>query len=218
MGVGQPLAAVCRLSPPSRPEDPAPVTIEAVAVGHAEDEEPLAFMREANLRRAEEAARNLAAQAEKVSSDSLGPAFGEHPADVFDEDEPGTRLDEDAPCRSPEVALVVSAKSFAGEAVGLAGNAPDDAIHAATEASAREGSHITVDRRWSHDAALHLRDQISDGEGFPLHTSDCASRWDCQLDGSIETASAGAEADNVEAVGTKSHIRPPLREGEPKRA
>lgn len=184
----------------------------AVAVGHPEDEEALAFMRVANFRRAEEACLNLAAQAEKVSSDPFGTAFGEHASDVFDEDEPRPGLDEDAPGRAPEVALVISPKSFAGEAVGLAGNAPDDAIHTATEASAWEGSHITVDRRWSHDAALHLRDQISDGECLPLHTSDCASRWDCQLDGPIKAASAGAEGDNVEGVGTKIHTqRPPDR-------
>lgn len=182
----------------------------AVAVGHAEDEEALAFVRVANFRRAEEAARNLAAQAEKVSSDSFGAALREHAPDVLDEDEPRTGLDEDAASGAPEVALVVSSKSFAGEAVGLAGNAPDDTIHAATEASAREGSHITVDRRWSHDTALHLRDQVSDGECFPLHTSDRASRWDCQLDGSIKAASSGAEADNVEGVGTKIHATTPL--------
>ena len=178
------------------------MTIGAVAVGHAEDEEALAFMREADFRRTEEARRKRAAQSAKVSSNAFGAAFGEHAADVFDEDEPSARLDEDATRRAPEVSLVVPAETLSGKTVGLAGNAPDDAIHAATEASAWEGSHITMDRCFSHDAALHLRDQISDGEGFPLHTSDWASRWDRQLDGSVEPAPSRAEADDVEGVGT----------------
>lgn len=159
-------------------------------------------MARANFRRSEDAALNLAAQSEKVSVDALGAAAGEHPADVLDEDEPGPGLDEYPPRRSPEVALVFAPKPLSGEAMGLAGYSPNDAIHAATKASARDGSHIAPDRRWSHDAPLHLRDQISDGECFPLHAQDWASSWDCQFDGPIEAASSGAEGDDVEAVGT----------------
>lgn len=179
----------------------------AVAVGHPENEKPFPLMARANFRRAEEAALNLAAQAEKVSSNSLGAAFGKHPADVFDEDEPSARGDEDAASRTPEVALVFSSKPLSGEAIWLAGNTPDDAIHRATEASARDGSDIAPHRRRSHDTLLHLRDQISGGECFPLHTKDWASRRDCQLNGPIKPASAGAEGDDVEgsAPGTKIH-------------
>jgi hypothetical protein len=156
----------------------------------------------ADFRRAEDASLNLAAQSEKVSVDSFGAAAGEHPADVLDEDEPGAGLNEYPPRRSPEVALVLSPKTLSGKAVRLAGDTPNDAIHASTEASARDGSHIAPNRRRSHDAALHLRDQISDGEGFPLHAQDRASRWDCQLKGPIKAAASGAEADDVEAVET----------------
>lgn len=179
----------------------------AVAVGHPENEKPFAFMARADFRRAEEAALNLAAQAEKVSSNSLGAALGEHAADVFDEDEPSARRDEDAASRAPEVALVFTSKPLSGKAVGLAGNTPDDAIHRATEASARDGSHITPDRRRSHDTLLHLRDQISGGEAFPLHTQHRASRWDCQLNGPIKAPSAGTQGDDVEGSGpgTKIH-------------
>lgn len=171
---------------------------------NAEDKEPFALVTRADFRRAEEAALNLAAQAEKVSSYPLATAFGEHPADVLDEDEPGAGLDEDAPGRAPEVALVGSPEPLSGHAVRLTGNTPDDAIHAATEASARDGSHIAPHRRFSHDTLLHLRDQINDGDCFPLHAQDRASSRDCQLDGPIKAASAGAKADDVE--GTNSHI------------
>lgn len=173
---------------------------EARGVGHAEDEEALALLAKADFRRAEEAARNRAAHAEKVSSYPLRAAFGEHPADVFDPDEPGAGLGEDTASRSPQIALVVAPEALSGEAVGLAGNTPDDAIHAATEASAREGSHITVDRRLNHDTVSHLRDQISDGECFPLHTHDWARSWDCQLKGPVEPAASGAQGDGVEGT------------------
>lgn len=173
---------------------------EARDVGHPEDEEPFAFMREADFRRAEESALNLAAQAVKVSVNPLGAPAAEHPADVLDEDEPRAGLDEDAARGSPEVALVVPPETLPGKAMRLAGYASNDAIHASTEASARDGSHIAPQRRRSHDTALHLRDQISDSECFPLHEQDWASTWDCQLDGPIKAATAGAEADEVEGT------------------
>lgn len=204
VGVGHPARTVAKFefgAPVSLRTMSAPFLLSpTVAVGHAEDEEAFALMARADFRRAEEASLNRAAQSEKVSSDPLRPAFGEHAADVFDEDEPRPRGDEDATGGSPQVALVLSPEPLSGEAVGLAGNTPDDAIHAATEASAREGSHIAVDRRRSHDTALHLRDQTGDGESFPLHASDRASSWDCQLDRSIEAASAGAHAEDVEGT------------------
>jgi hypothetical protein len=156
-------------------------------------------MRRASFRRAEEASRNLTTQAEKVSPDTLGTALREHATDVLNEDEPSAGLDEDPSCRTPKVSRIVSTKAFTGEAVGLARDAANDAIHSAAKASAWDGSHIAPDRSWSHDALAHLRHQASDGEGLPLHTHDRLSTWNRQSDGAIEAATSGAEGDEVEA-------------------
>jgi hypothetical protein len=173
--------------------------VETRAVGHAEDEKPLAFLARANFRRREESALNRAAQSEKVSTDALGAARTEHAADVLDEDEPCPGLDEKPPGRAPQVALVFPAEPLSGEGMGLAGNPPNEAIHKATPASAIEGSGIRPDRRLSHDTVAHLRDQISDAERLPLHTHDWASAWDCQLDGPVKATSAGADGEQVES-------------------
>jgi len=157
-------------------------------------------MRRANLRRAEEASLNLAAQAEKVSSDPLRAPLGEHAPHVLDEDEERAALDEQAPGRSPQVSRVIAAETLSGEAVRLARDAANDAVHEATEASAREGSHIRVDSCRSQETLLNRFDQTAGGEGFPLHHSDCASAWDCQLDAEVEPSASGADADEVERV------------------
>jgi len=82
--------------------------------------------------------------------------------------------------------------------MGLTWDTPDDAIHTATEASSREGSHIAPHRRWSHEARFHRRNQSRDGRGFPLHQHDRSSIRHCQLDAEIEASASGAEADVAE--------------------
>jgi hypothetical protein len=170
----------------------------AVAVGHAEDEETLALMRRANFRRAEESSLNLKAQALKVSVDAFGAAAGEHAADVLDEDPPGAGLDDDPPRRAPEISLVLFGEALSGDAVGLARDAANEAIHKATPRSAAEGSGIAMQRRWSQETRSHRFDQVSAGEGFPLHHSDRSSTRDDQLGAEVEASTSGAEADVVE--------------------
>lgn len=218
LGVGQVFAAMPRVNPiplpflclafrrafraSQLPGSSASLNRPASGVGQdPKNAEPLPFVRVAHFRRAEDAALNLAAQPEKVSSDPLRPALGEHAADVFDEDEPGAGLHEDAPRRAPEVALVGAAKSFAGEAVGLAGDPANDAVHDAAKASARDGSHIAPHSSRSQDTLSYLRHQIGGAEGFPLHEQHWASRWNRQFEGPIEPAASGAETDDVERPG-----------------
>lgn len=47
----------------------------------------------------------------------------------------------------------------------------------------------------------HRRDQVRDGEGFPLHHAYDASRRDCQLDSEVEPAASGADGEDVEMFG-----------------
>lgn len=147
---------------------PSLITL-AAAVGHepvgdAKDEDPKTFVRETHLVRSDDDERALVTQLSKVSSNPEGARDfvsprREHPADVFDEDEPRPRLGDDPPRRAPEVALVEASLPPAGEAVALAGDAAKEASHASTKASAWEGSHIAPDSRWSHETVLNLRDQ-----------------------------------------------------------
>lgn len=157
-------------------------------------------MRRANLRRSEEAALNREAQALKVSPDPFRPPRREHPADVLDENPPCAGLHDDPPRGAPQVALVVAPEALSGEAVRLARDAANDAIHKAAPASASKGSGIRPHRRRSQETLLHRVDQVRDGEGFPLHHKDRSSAWHSELDAEVETAAAGAEGDVVEGM------------------
>jgi hypothetical protein len=83
----------------------------------------------------------------------------------------------------------------------LAWDAANDAIHKAAPWAAVEGSGIRPDRRRSQETLFHRRDQMSDGEGFPLHHSDGASAWNGELDGKVEASASGAEADEIKPIG-----------------
>lgn len=157
-------------------------------------------MRRPDFRREEESSLNRETQALKVSPDALGAAAGEHAADVLDEDEPRPRLDDEPPGRAPEIAFIFLGESLSGDAMRLARDAANEAIHKAAPRSAAEGSHIAPDRRWSQETLFNRCDQVRAGEGFPLHHKDWASRRDCELNGEIEPSAAGAEADEVEGV------------------
>ena len=171
-----------------------------MAVGQAvidgEDEKPLAFMREAHVRRAEEAKRTLVTKASQVSSYLIG-AEREVAADVFEEDGPRSGLDNAAADDGPEVARIGDAPTLAGETERLARVARNDEIHSATPVSAAEGSGICEDRRVSQGARLHLRHQCSAGEGFDLHHADRASIWNCQLDGAVKSASSRGDGHHI---------------------
>lgn len=164
----------------------------APAVGHAEDEEPFALMARADFRRREKSDLALETESAQVTPNALRAAAREHAADVLDEDPPRAGGDDDAAGGAPQVAWIVSPEASAGDRMRLARDAANDAVHEATEASSREGSHIRPHRSRSHEARFHCCDQSCDGRGFPLHQHDCSSIRHCQLDAEIEPASSGA--------------------------
>lgn len=179
---------------------PPPLLVEAG--GHTEDEEPLALMARADFRRREKSDLDRVTKSAKVSPYALGAAAGEHAADVLDEDEPGPGLDDDAPRRAPEVALVFLGEPLACKAVRLARDAANEAVNAATPCAAVEGSGIAPDRSVIQETRSHRCDQVRDGEGFPLHQTDAASAWYRQSDAEIEASASGAEGEHVEMLGT----------------
>lgn len=107
-------------------------------------------------------------------------------------------MGDDPAGRAPQVALVMLPELAAGERMGLARDAANDAIHEATPWAAVEGSGITPHRSRSQETRSHRRDQVCDGESFPLHEHDRASASNCQLDAEIKSTSAGAEGDDVD--------------------
>jgi hypothetical protein len=113
-----------------------------------------------DFRRSEQSSLNLETKLVKVSeyalraSDFVSPRR-EHAADVLDDDEPRSGLDDDAAGRGPEVAGVVASLLSAGKTVRLARDATNEPVHCATPRSAVEGSGIAPYRRWSQEARFH---------------------------------------------------------------
>ncbi|UFW96194.1 hypothetical protein RlegTA1_09120 [Rhizobium ruizarguesonis] len=129
-------------------------------VGHTEDEDSFTLMARADFCRREQSSLHLEAKLPKVSvnpfrSSDFVSACGKHPGDVFNEDEPCAGSDDDATGVRPEVALVVLPLLAAGEAMRLARDAANEAVHCATPCAAVEGSGIAPYRRWSHEARFH---------------------------------------------------------------
>jgi len=131
-------------------------------------------MARTNLFRTEESCLNRKTQPVKVSPDAGKPAGCDHAGDVFDERAPRAGLDDDPSQRRPEIALIVPPEPLSGNGMRLAWDSPNDAIHAASEAPAREGSGIAPHRRRSQKTLFHRRDQMGACKGFPLHVSDRA--------------------------------------------
>ena len=102
----------------------------------------------------------------------------------------------------PEVAPVELALLAPGHGVRLARDAANEPIHEATPRAAVEGADIVPHRTFSQYSRLKRRDQVRHGEGFPLHHNDGASAWACKFKSKVQTCTSGAEADEIECVGT----------------
>nr|WP_258119128.1 hypothetical protein [Mesorhizobium onobrychidis] len=132
----------------------------AATVGHCEDEDALALVARADFCRREQSALNRETQLAKVSPYPFGASDvviprREHAADIFDEDEPRSCLDDDAAGRRPEIALVEAASLLSGKGMSLARDAANEAVHASTPAPAVEGSGIAPNRSLMQESRFH---------------------------------------------------------------
>jgi hypothetical protein len=97
--------------------------------------------------------------------------------------------------------MVVLSALFACQAVRLARDAANEAIHKTAPWEAIKGSHIVPDSCWSHETLFNRPNQVRDGEGFPLHHNDASSRWESEFKSKVEPAATGAERKDVEGSG-----------------
>lgn len=195
--VGHIRARVRRFAEPSAVTAVPGPDVPSDAVGDGQDEQALAEVRKADFLRREESCLKRVTKPLKVSPDHA-EAFREVSPDVFEEQELGSSLDDVSTERGPDPARVGCAEALSRPGLALAGVAANDEIHMAAPRAAVEGSDIRPHRRRSQAARFHCRDQVRDGEGFPLDHADASSAWNCQLDAEVEAASSGAEREDVE--------------------
>lgn len=98
-------------------------------------------MGRADFSRREQSRRKPVAKSDQVSGD-LGKAEAEMMGDVFQEDEVGFDLADEAGDMRPEVALVGLGPPLPSNGEGLAGITGSEAMNAATPRAAVEGSQI----------------------------------------------------------------------------
>lgn len=166
-------------------------------MNHRKDEKPLAKVREAHFCRCEQSSLNRVTKALKVSPDAA-EARRQVRADVFEEQEPGPGLDDDAAERRPQPPGICDPEALAGAGFALARVAANEAIHEATPRAAVEGSGIRPHRSRIQESRLHKCHQPRDGRGLPLHQADASSAGNCQLDAEIKPSASGAEGEDIE--------------------
>ena len=172
---------------------------ELVAFAVREDEEPLAPVGRADLRRREEACRKAVTQADQASGD-LGKSDAQMMGDVLEEDERRLALADDARDVRPEVPWVRRAAHPAGDRKWLARIPRKDRVHAAAPLAAVEGSNLVPDRCTIQGRVLHPRHEHGRGEGFPLDVTHSAIPGAGDGKPEVEPARPGAEREAEQDV------------------
>jgi hypothetical protein len=189
--VGQPIAVVCKSSPPDprlallvRFSGPRFGTLAvghswafppglALAVGH--EEASFAAMVRANGGSCQQPP---ASQPPVVSQLSDNPAdsgfeselsvWNKKPSDVFENEPACPSLAKYSPRVRPQVALISLDESLSAKAMSLTGHAGNDAMNSATPRAAVESSHVRPDRRLIQGRFFHPRHEYRRGKDFPL--------------------------------------------------
>ncbi|AMY69829.1 hypothetical protein AKL17_2586 [Frigidibacter mobilis] len=198
LGVGQSRSSSVRFPPLDRVPEQARGVGQVVPLADGEDEEPLAFVGRANLRRREEACRKAVAHADQSAGD-FGEAEAEMMGDILEEDEGRFNLGDDAGDMRPEVAWVVRAPALSRDRERLARIARSDDVHRAAPWAAVEGSNIVPDNSLIQGRVFHPRHESGCGEGFPFDMAHSTISGDGDGEPEIEPACAGAEGEAEEA-------------------
>jgi hypothetical protein len=96
----------------------------------------------------------------------------------------------------PKVSRVFFPFPFPRRTEGLAGIPGSDAVYLSVKCCAWEGFNVRPDRERSHHTLFNRSRQVEGGEGFDLHSSDCAKVWDNSLKSHVEHSPSGTKADN----------------------
>lgn len=171
---------------------------ESLSVTVGQDEDALASVRGADIGCADTVPLRIEPEVGQIPENEGQSASGNKGRYVLQEDEARSHFVKAIADGGPDPAGVGSAASAAGGAPWLTREAGRDEIHEATPASAVEGDKVVPDRRRSHEAVRHTRDQRGGGKGFPLHVSDGTVRRDGETDAEFQSADAGTKSHAIQ--------------------
>nr|WP_296520899.1 hypothetical protein [Phenylobacterium sp.] len=187
-----------RFPPLDRVPEQARGVGQLIPLACGEDEQPLALVGCADLRRREEACRKAVAHADQSAGD-FGEAEAEMMGDIFEEDEGRFDLGDDAGDMGPEVAWILTAEPSACNRERLARIARSDDIHRAAPRAAIEGSNVVPDNSLIQGRVFHPRHESGCGEGFPFDMAHSTISGEGNGEPEIKPACAGAEGEAEEA-------------------
>jgi hypothetical protein len=167
---------------------------EVRAFGH--DEESFADVSGADFSRSEDSDRNATTHCLQCRDECCKLSV-RIPCDVLTEETISPAFIEDAQDVFGEEPLIVCAKPFARDAVGLAGIAGSDEMNAATPRSRVERGKVRPDRSRIQFARFHARDKAGGCKSFPLHVTDAAVPGFGDGHTKPESSDAGAKLDAV---------------------
>jgi len=205
LGVGQNRSISVRFPPLDRVPEQARGVGQLVPLADGEDEEPLALVGRADLRRREEACRKLVAHADQSAGD-FGEAEPEMMGDVLKEDKGRLDLADDAGDMRPEVAWVVGTPALARDGERLARIARSDDVHRAAPRAAVEGGNIVPDNSLIQGRVFHPRHESGCGVGFPFDMahSTISGAGDCEPEVKAAGARTEREAEQTSVSGSGS--------------
>jgi hypothetical protein len=198
LGVGQSRSNSVRFPPLDRVPEQARGVGQLVPLADREDEEPLALVGRADLRRSEEACRKLVAHTDQSAGD-FGETEAEMMGDILEEHEGRLDLADDAGDMRPEVARVVRAPALSRDRERLARIARSDDVHRAAPRAAVEGSNIVPDNSLIQGRVFHPRHESGCGEGFPFDMAHSTISGEGDGEAEVEPACAGAEGQAEQA-------------------
>lgn len=180
-GVGQSRSSSVRFPPLDRVPEQARGVGQLVPLADGEDEEPLALVGRADLRRREEACRKLVAHVDQSCGD-FGEAEAEMMGDILEEHEGRLDLADDTGDMRPEVAWVVGTPALARDGERLARIARSDDVHRAAPRAPVEGGNIVPDNSLIQGRVFHPRHESGCGVGFPFDMahSTISGAGDCE--------------------------------------
>lgn len=203
LGVGQSRNSSVRFPPLDRVPEQARGVGQLISLADGEDEQPLALVRRADLRRREEACRKAVAHADQSAGD-FGEAEAEMMGDILEEHERRLDLADDAGDMRPEVPRVVRAPAFARDGERLARIARSDDVHRAAPWAAVEGGNIVPDNSLIQGRVFHPRHESGCGVGFPFDMAHSTISGDGDGEPEVEPACAGAEGEAEQACVSSS--------------
>ncbi|MFD3263322.1 hypothetical protein OCL97_04985 [Phenylobacterium sp. HK31G] len=121
--------------------------------------------------------------------------------DVFEEDDVGVDLLDDAGDLRPQVAGVGCPPADAAEGERLAGIARKQAMNPAAPRAAVEGSKVIPDSRLRQRSVSHARRERGRGVAVALDEADGSETGLGQVDAEVEAAIAGAEGKSKQVGG-----------------